>query len=755
MVVNTWEKQRHEYAGSKVWRTGRRTFRLTSNPVNSLTGDIFTSAEADYVARGLKNTVQGTIVSTREAQYAKTSLSEDTVINRNGTRTESEEQILEQILSSANAGNKTEDVNSNITPKYWTHFPGANTETVSTGLKPYTTLASTGEVVSGQTFKQQNEKSTPAEYSTFGPGQSRKTVQLIGRDAKPVQKTAPKNVWTPAAGNRTSVGSAVAARARVNKATKTTNTNKPRGNTKWCNKPPWRDPVAQSFRVDTSGGIFISYVDLFFSAKSSNMPVTVQLRTMHNGYPTREVIPFGEVEVAAADINVSSDAATATRFSFPSPVYLQQGQEYAFVALANTANCTIYTARMGQKTIDDARLISKQPMLGSMFKSQNASTWTADQNEDVKFVIGSCSFTEDTIGTVYLVNDEVPALTLTQTNPISTTSGSAVITIHHRNHGMHSTSANVTIAGVLSGTHNGIASTNINGTYTTIGNIKMDSYTVTAQNSDTASATGDIGGTNNVTATRNVLYDVIQPTIANVIHQETSVFASMRTTGGRTLEGGETEYSLDVATKKKPIALNDDYYMTQPGMIVSQINETNEMSSSKSLSISLSLLTEIGHNNLSPVIDTKTMSVSLIRNRLDNPVSGTTPDFVAETTNTGGTAGTKYITKPVILENSSTSLDIRLSANIRATSAVKMYYRVTSAEDVRNLGDVVWTAFNSTGITDSAVPPAEDNATFREQQYSASSIPGFTAFQLKVVMTGTNSSYPPLIKDMRGIALAV
>ena len=28
-------------------------------------------------------------------------------------------------------------------------------------------------------------------------------------------------------------------------------------------------------------------------------------------------------------------------------------------------------------------------------------------------------------------------------------------------------------------------------------------------------------------------------------------------------------------------------------------------------------------------------------------------------------------------------------------------------------------------------------------------------FQLKVVMTGTNSSYPPLLKDMRGIALAV
>ena len=50
-----------------------------------------------------------------------------------------------------------------------------------------------------------------------------------------------------------------------------------------------------------------------------------------------------------------------------------------------------------------------------------------------------------------------------------------------------------------------------------------------------------------------------------------------------------------------------------------------------------------------------------------------------------------------------------MSANIRTSSAVKMYYRVTSAEDVRLLGDVAWIAFNDDGTTDvTAVPPAED-----------------------------------------------
>ena len=195
--------------------------------------------------------------------------------------------------------------------------------------------------------------------------------------------------------------------------------------------------------------------------------------------------------------------------------------------------------------------------------------------------------------------------------------------------------------------------------------------------------------------------------------------------------------------------------MTAPGMVASSINETNEMSGVKSFTITLELWSPQGNNNLSPVIDTQKMSLVLVQNRIDNPISGTTPDFIAETENTGGSAMAKYITRPVVLENDSTSLDIRLSANIRTTSAVKMYYRVTGAEDVRKLGDVGWTAFNSDGTPDASVTPAEDNVTFREQQYSASDIPGFTAFQLKVVMTGTNSSYPPLIKDMRGIALAV
>jgi hypothetical protein len=515
----------------------------------------------------------------------------------------------------------------------------------------------------------------------------------------------------------------------------------------------WFDPVCQSFMVDQTNGIFVSSIEVYFATKSSALPVTLQIRTMVNGYPTTTVVPFAQQTIQATNITVSTDASEATKFTFPSPVFLQNGIEYAFCVITNNDEYTMYTSRLGQTTLDGSRLISQQPYLGSMFKSQNASTWTSEQNEDVKFKINRCKFTENTEGTVTLVNDVIPVKTL-GTNPITTTASSTVITIHHRNHGMHTTANNVTIAGVPSGTYNGIASTNINGTYTAIGNIKLHSYTVTAQNSDAADATGDIGGIA-VTVTRNIMFDVIKPVAGIIQPPGTEISSQLRTTSGRTLEGGETEFALTTVSKQKAIELNEDYYMTAPQIVASAINETNEMSGSKSLTQTIKIKTQTGDDNISPVIDTSRLSCHLIRNHLFNPVSGTTIGFVADTAKSGGSSAAKYITRPVLLSNESTALDIRISAYIPGTSEVEMFYRVSNADDARNLQDLVWTPFNTDGSPDKAIAPSDDDQTFREYQYSTSGVSQFTAFQVKLVMKGTVSSYPPRVKDLRGIALAV
>ena len=96
-----------------------------------------------------------------------------------------------------------------------------------------------------------------------------------------------------------------------------------------------------------------------------------------------------------------------------------------------------------------------------------------------------------------------------------------------------------------------------------------------------------------------------------------------------------------------------------------------------------------------------------------------------------------------------------MTASVQSTSSVKVFYRTTSADDTRKLGDVAWRAFNTDGTADSVPEPSKDDNDFKEQKFTVSGLEPFSAFSLKIVLTGTISSYPPLIKDMRGIALAV
>jgi hypothetical protein len=317
---------------------------------------------------------------------------------------------------------------------------------------------------------------------------------------------------------------------------------------------------------------------------------------------------------------------------------------------------------------------------------------------------------------------------------------------------MHSTANNVTIAGLASGTYNGIASTNINGTYTAIKNIKLHSYQVTAANSDAASATGDIGGAT-ITVTRNIMFDVIKPVAGIIQPPGTEISTVMRTTSGKTLEGGETEFSLTTVSDEKAVELNEDYYMTAPQIVASAINETNEMSGSKSFFNILTLSST--NRKVSPVLDTQRMSAFTITNRLNNPTSGNTPDFIDDNASTGSSTAAVYCTKSIVLETASTSLDVRLTSNVRSTSDVKMYFRIIGSEDDTTIDKINWTPFNTDGEEDITVTPAEDNSTFKEYKYSVGGLKDFTTFQLKIGMTGSISSYPPIIRDMRAIALAI
>ena len=170
----------------------------------------------------------------------------------------------------------------------------------------------------------------------------------------------------------------------------------------------WVDPLAQTFLVDDMqepDGVWIHSVDLFLARKpSSGVPITVQIRPTVNGYPhSSVVIPFAEAVVEQKDVKTTlalteatipnpDNADTYTRFKFSSPVYLTPG-EYSIVVMSNSDEYECYIAEMGEERVGPStERITQQPYNGVFFKSQNASTWSADQNVDLMFAINQCEF---------------------------------------------------------------------------------------------------------------------------------------------------------------------------------------------------------------------------------------------------------------------------------------------------------------------------------------------------------------------------
>jgi len=162
----------------------------------------------------------------------------------------------------------------------------------------------------------------------------------------------------------------------------------------------WVDPLAESFEVPDENGVFITKCDVFFSTKDlKGIPVTMQIRTLQTGLPTQEILPFGEVVLNPSAVSTSEDGSKATTFTFPSPVYLQGGKAYAVVLLSASDEYRVFISRMGEEDVTTINkiesqkiIVSQQPLLGSLFKSQNGATWDPSQLEDLKLTLYRADF---------------------------------------------------------------------------------------------------------------------------------------------------------------------------------------------------------------------------------------------------------------------------------------------------------------------------------------------------------------------------
>lgn len=172
------------------------------------------------------------------------------------------------------------------------------------------------------------------------------------------------------------------------------------------------DPLAQTFLINIAQypqGVVIDSIRVCFKTKDSTAPVTCQIRPVVNGYPSSSTVyPFGEKTLTPDKVKISTipditDPNKYTEFKFDVPLLLIPG-EHSFVLLSNSNGYEAFIAGINDTDLRTSVKISDQPYTGSLFLSQNGSTWTADQYNDIMFTIQKRVFTNG-VGYAYLESD--------------------------------------------------------------------------------------------------------------------------------------------------------------------------------------------------------------------------------------------------------------------------------------------------------------------------------------------------------------
>lgn len=509
------------------------------------------------------------------------------------------------------------------------------------------------------------------------------------------------------------------------------------------------DPLAQTFMVEDNEGVFITKVGVKFKSKDDTVPVAVQIRPTVNGIPSADdIIPGATKVLSPSAVSTSSDASTKTYFEFDEPIYLNGNTEYSIILMADTTGYEVYVARAGDLKLGSTeRRVTKQPSLGSMFLSQNARTWTPDQERDLTFELQRAKFT---VSEGYFVaeNRQTPKFNL-ENDDLLTDSASNKVTMFALGHGFQ-VGDKVTISGATAA--GGLTAGNINGERTIT---DVDGYGFKFTAGATATSTA-LGGGADMVITPNLQFTEAYPIISQLVPPNTLVTHSAKFTTGKSLAGSETSYTKDTAYQ--PITNQAIKKFDSPRLVATRKNETDNLSSAKSLTYRVKMTSS--SDLVSPIIDTQRTSVTLVGNLIDKQAAVAATGFnvplnyVAETNSNSGSMLGKHLTIPVQLAQDAIGLKILLAAHRPSVSDFDVYYRTNTDDANGNIFDADWTLAEK----ESTIPADENPRIYRDYRYliggQGGDLDAFNTFQLKIVFKSTNAAKVPVIKDLRAIALA-
>jgi hypothetical protein len=282
------------------------------------------------------------------------------------------------------------------------------------------------------------------------------------------------------------------------------------------------------------------------------------------------------------------------------------------------------------------------------------------------------------------------------------------------------------------------------------------------------SKTGSAGGSE-AYATENILYDTVIPSYRTLTPGQTSLSGSIRSVSGTSVDGSEISFEDQ---GYEPVELNSPNKLSSVRLVCSKINESTYLGNlPRNKSFTTQIILTSPDKNISPIIDLDESYTEFRTSLLTKPVN----DYINNKSINSFEKDphiASYVSKEVRLKQPATSLKVILGMNRPESADVRVLYsliRPDSSEvqqsfelfpgyenlsiDLNGDGylDVIDPSKNN-GKSDVFVP-ASVNGEFLEYEYTASDLGFFSGYRIKIIMSGTDQSNPPLIKDLRTIAL--
>jgi hypothetical protein len=708
-------------SGNPQFKTGDIEFILTSNVNNAQVGDgennivaRETYAEAVYSAKGILDTQQETIISTRNAIVRTTSLSANSGTIREDERSDDDNgnTTAGDPLAQTFIVLDTDNMDEGVTGAYLTScdiffFAKDDTYPVTIEIRNVINGAPGPKVLPfGRKTLQSSQVFTSDDGNTATTFTFNSPVYVLGGTEYAIcllTNTPDYKVWIADLGTQDTAGNEITDQPHVGVLFKSSN------NSVWVPSPTQ---------------------DMKFSLKRAKFDTTAAgLVTLQNADLPKRTLKTNPIEML--------DNSTTLKILH---------QHHSMHVATNNV------------TIDGVKSGASTTLNGGITAAASSITLTSGTNFDDT----SGKYSRDASNVYYIkIGDEIISYTtISGTGITSATRGANSTTAT-----AHANGATVELYQIHK-----VPLYDINKTHTAIGNISIDNYTITLSTTPVVDGAGSIstlGGTV-VTATQNVQYDVSTTNMGILVPSRTAVDVSLLATTSTSPSGSQTSFVK--STSSRSIPLDDNYYWDAPQMVASNINEANEMSGVKSLSIPITFSSEI--DTLSPVIDTQRMSLFAVANKIDVIDSSSdvypTSIYSAMTEPEGDNHAAIYLTKKINLENAATSLRVILNANREDAASIKVMYKILRVDDAFDFDEIGYNFFNDDGTVsgsggpDDVVNPSISLGQFNEYEYTAGvtddglgiQLDEFISFQIKIVLRTTNSARPPRIRQLRVLALA-